>query len=144
MLNSIFMNRVKSVAEVWRNRFLFQVVTLKRIQHRQKLKRTFRGTSCRLPFPYDYSGGIYTTKFMAGLKQKKLLASACTHCGTIQVPCRMICGRCLKKMEKFVELKGSSGGPTERNKESPRPFALRSYREASAEFSALILSPQAS
>jgi len=106
-MENFSVNHLKSLTQVWRNIFLYQLVKIRRIQHRNKLKKTFVGVSSHKAFPYSYSGGLYTTKFMNGLKEGKLLASECLHCGTKQVPCRMICGKCLKKMEKIIELPGT-------------------------------------
>ncbi len=57
---------------------------------------------------YHYSAGQYGSRFLQALKDQKILASRCGSasggCGLVLVPPRIVCARCFKKMEEFVEL----------------------------------------
>jgi acetyl-CoA C-acetyltransferase len=54
--------------------------------------------------PYRYSAGIYGSRFLEALKDRKILGSRCSPCGMVLVPPRIVCARCLEKMEEFIEL----------------------------------------
>ena len=68
--------------------------------------------SANVALPYQYSAGRYGSRFLEALKNRKILASRCGSassasgggCGLVLVPPRIICARCFKKMEEFVEL----------------------------------------
>ncbi len=60
--------------------------------------------SANSALPYRYSAGQYGSRFLEALKNKKILASRCGACDLVLVPPRIICARCFKKMEEFVEL----------------------------------------
>lgn len=55
--------------------------------------------------PYQYSAGRYMSRFLTTLRDEaRILASRCTHCGTVLVPPRVVCGNCFAEMEEFVEV----------------------------------------
>lgn len=72
--------------------------------------------SFNVSLPYRYSAGRYGSRFLEALKDKKILASRCGSatssatggsgggCGLVLVPPRIVCARCFKKMEEFVDL----------------------------------------
>lgn len=49
---------------------------------------------------YKYKAPRLLEEFVAGLKEKKLIASVCPGCGKVIVPQRNICGRCHRRMDK--------------------------------------------
>lgn len=56
--------------------------------------------------PYQVMLGDAYTRFLNGLKKKKILGNVCPECGGLYVPARPFCDRCLKKPEKWVEVDG--------------------------------------
>lgn len=98
---------IQAFFQIWRNRLLFKLLTIRRLRRRKKLKRHFQGSFSHEAFPYRYSAGRYTTLFLAGLKEGKLLASRCANCKTTLVHCRQICGNCFRAMSEIVELPGT-------------------------------------
>jgi len=97
---------LQNVYQVWRNKLLFRLLLLKRIRYRWKSKKVFQGTRIDVNIPYEYAAGKYVSRYLQGLKQGRILASRCTHCGTTLTPCRQVCGNCFKAMMEIVELPG--------------------------------------
>lgn len=53
---------------------------------------------------FNWSVGNYMEKFFDRLKGGKFMGVKCPACGRVYLPPRMICERCFKKMEEWVEL----------------------------------------
>jgi len=53
---------------------------------------------------FNWSVGNYMEKFFDGLKDGKFMGVKCPACGRVYLPPRMICERCFKKMNEWVEL----------------------------------------
>lgn len=56
---------------------------------------------------FQYSAGLYGTRFLEGLQAGEILASRCAKCRFVLVPPRIVCANCYAKMEEFVKV-----GPT--------------------------------
>ncbi len=55
--------------------------------------------------PFDYSAGEYGSKFLIELKENgRFLASKCSNCECVLVPCRTICANCSHRMKELVEV----------------------------------------
>ncbi|MEI6609071.1 MAG: zinc ribbon domain-containing protein [Deltaproteobacteria bacterium] len=53
---------------------------------------------------YRFASGPIQGKFLAGLKEKKFLATKCPKCGRIQTPAREACAKCVVRTEELVEV----------------------------------------
>lgn len=61
--------------------------------------------SPEIGMPYDWSIGLYGSRFFQELKEKKrFLGIRCTKCGKVRVPPRRVCGPCFQTMDELVEL----------------------------------------
>lgn len=58
-----------------------------------------------LAFTYKNRAGKFLQRFLDGLKDKKIIASKCSGCGTVYLPPRSACGKCYGQIEEFVEVK---------------------------------------
>ncbi len=56
----------------------------------------------KIQIPYKYSAGPAMTKFLRGLQEKVIFASACSGCGRRSVPPIGFCGRCWQPIEEYV------------------------------------------
>jgi len=55
--------------------------------------------------PFNWSVGVYGSKFLAELRDnKKFYGVRCSSCGRVYVPLRKVCGRCHAAMEELVPL----------------------------------------
>ncbi|MBN2283877.1 MAG: Zn-ribbon domain-containing OB-fold protein [Deltaproteobacteria bacterium] len=55
--------------------------------------------------PYDWSVGLFGSRFLAELRDnKKIYGIKCPKCGKVYVPPRKICGSCYVAMDEFVPL----------------------------------------
>ncbi len=55
--------------------------------------------------PFNWSVGIYGSKFLQELRDnKKLFGIKCPTCGRVYVPPRKVCGRCYKAMDEIVQV----------------------------------------
>jgi uncharacterized OB-fold protein len=60
-----------------------------------------------LQVPYTYSVGPVVGRFLAAIRDKRqILAVKCKRCNLVYVPPRSVCGRCMSRLEDWVELKG--------------------------------------
>jgi uncharacterized OB-fold protein len=57
-----------------------------------------------MDFTYNYRVGPFITRYLDGLKEKKILGSKCPGCSLVAVPPRKYCGVCNKVMDETVEL----------------------------------------
>lgn len=53
--------------------------------------------------PYRVTLGDADTRFLEGLKQKKIFGNVCHKCGGLYVPARSFCDRCLEIPTEWVE-----------------------------------------
>lgn len=53
---------------------------------------------------FNWSVGNFMERFFDGLKSGKFVGVKCPDCGRVYLPPRMVCERCFKKMEEWVEL----------------------------------------
>lgn len=53
---------------------------------------------------YRYAAGEYGSRFLAALREKKILGSRCRRCGWVLVPPRIACSGCFLRMAEFVEV----------------------------------------
>lgn len=53
---------------------------------------------------FQYSAGIYGSRFLEGLREGRILASRCARCRFVLVPPRIVCANCYAKMEEFVSV----------------------------------------
>jgi uncharacterized OB-fold protein len=56
---------------------------------------------------YAWDAGVAVGRFLAGLKEGKILAIQCPQCSRILVPPRMVCEHCFVPTSHWVELPGS-------------------------------------
>jgi hypothetical protein len=57
------------------------------------------------PMPYDWSIGIWGSKFFQEIKENKRFAAIkCDGCGKVYVPPRRVCGPCFKELTEIVIL----------------------------------------
>ncbi len=76
----------------------------------------------RLQVPYRYSAGPVVSAFLVAIRDRKqILGIRCGKCNLVYVPPRAVCGRCLSKLDAWVELKGTGTVET---------FTTVHYREA--------------
>jgi len=54
---------------------------------------------------YNWDAGVAMGKFLAGLKQGKILGVRCRKCRRVVTPPRMFCEECFSPIEEWVELK---------------------------------------
>ncbi|MEO0099127.1 MAG: Zn-ribbon domain-containing OB-fold protein [candidate division WOR-3 bacterium] len=54
---------------------------------------------------YAWDCGIAIGKYLAGLKEGKILGVKCEKCGRIMVPPRIFCEECFRTIDSWVELK---------------------------------------
>ncbi|ARM77000.1 Zn-ribbon domain-containing OB-fold protein [Acidianus manzaensis] len=54
---------------------------------------------------YSYTAGQAYSKFLAGLKEKKIIGRKCNKCGRVYVPPRMYCDDCFKPTDEWIEVK---------------------------------------
>lgn len=65
--------------------------------------------------PFNYSVGIYGSKFFQALRdERKILGIKCHECSKVYVPPRKVCADCYVAMKDFVEIgpKGTIGSFT--------------------------------
>jgi uncharacterized protein len=55
-------------------------------------------------FQYSWATGVAITKFLAGLKEGKIIGVTCDDCDRIVCPPRMFCEECFNPMNTYVEL----------------------------------------
>ena len=53
---------------------------------------------------YRWDAGYAVSRFMAGLKEGKILGVKCNKCGRVVTPPRLFCEKCFKEMDEWVEL----------------------------------------
>jgi len=53
---------------------------------------------------YSYAAGQATSKFLLGLKEKKVYGRLCKKCGRIYVPPKMYCEECFRPTDEWVEV----------------------------------------
>ena len=57
------------------------------------------------PMPYEWSIGLYGSKFFKEIKEKQRFAAIkCDGCGKVYVPPRRVCGPCFKELTEIVSL----------------------------------------
>jgi uncharacterized OB-fold protein len=56
---------------------------------------------------YAWDSGVAIGKFLAGLKEGKILATVCPQCRRVLVPPRMVCEHCFVPTTRWVELPGT-------------------------------------
>lgn len=69
-------------------------------------------TSGEAEQPFEWSVGLYTSKFLAELRDnKRIVGIRCPGCKKVFVPPRKVCGACFLPMDEIVELstKGTVG-----------------------------------
>jgi uncharacterized OB-fold protein len=54
---------------------------------------------------FNWSVGNYMDRFFDGLKDGKFMGVRCLDCDRTYLPPRMVCERCFRKVEEWVELK---------------------------------------
>ncbi len=54
---------------------------------------------------YSYTAGQAYSKFLLGLKEKKIIGRKCNKCGRVYVPPRMYCDDCFRPTDEWVEVK---------------------------------------
>lgn len=54
---------------------------------------------------YRYAAGPYISKFLEGLKEKKIYGVRCPSCRRVLIPPRMFCDRCHVELNEWVEVK---------------------------------------
>lgn len=54
---------------------------------------------------YAYTAGQAYSKFLEGLKEKKIIGRKCYKCGRVYVPPRMYCDDCFRPTDEWVEVK---------------------------------------
>ncbi|KUO83650.1 MAG: DNA-binding protein, partial [Thermoproteus sp. CIS_19] len=52
---------------------------------------------------YEYTTGEALGRFLAGLKEGKILGTYCAKCGRVFVPPRMYCSYCFREVDGWVE-----------------------------------------
>ncbi|MEZ0248590.1 MAG: Zn-ribbon domain-containing OB-fold protein [Thermoproteus sp.] len=52
---------------------------------------------------YEYATGQALGRFLAGLKEGKILGTVCDKCGRVFVPPRMYCPYCFREVDRWVE-----------------------------------------
>ena len=57
-----------------------------------------------MKLPYRWSAGLIGTKFLEGLKNRRILGSKCPKCKRILVPARSFCPRCFVDTKDIVEV----------------------------------------
>jgi hypothetical protein len=57
-----------------------------------------------ISLPYRWTTGPVAARFLAGLKEKKILATRCPQCKRVLVPARPFCPRCFVDTTDWVEL----------------------------------------
>jgi len=55
---------------------------------------------------YEYPAGVALSRFLAGLRDGKIVASRCGVCGASYLPPRAFCLKCLKPVSEFHEVEG--------------------------------------
>jgi uncharacterized OB-fold protein len=60
----------------------------------------------KIEIPFQYTAGSAVTRFLEGLKDKKIVVGVCSNCGRRSVPPLSVCGRCWKPVTDFVPLSG--------------------------------------
>ncbi len=53
---------------------------------------------------YKYAAGPYLSKFLKGLKEKKIYGIKCPSCKRVLVPPRMFCDKCYIQLNDWVEV----------------------------------------
>lgn len=62
-------------------------------------------SSAEMGMPYEWSVGLYGSRFFQELKEKRrFIGIKCPKCGKISVPPRRICGACFVPMDELVPL----------------------------------------
>jgi len=55
---------------------------------------------------YSYAAGWALGRFLAGLKEGKILGTVCKKCGRVFIPPRMYCSYCFREVDEWVEASG--------------------------------------
>jgi len=62
-------------------------------------------SSAEMGMPYEWSVGLYGSRFFQELKEKRrFIGIKCPKCGKISVPPRRICGACFVPMDELIPL----------------------------------------
>lgn len=62
-------------------------------------------SSPRIGMPYEWSLGLYGSKFFQELRENgRFTAIKCPKCGIVRVPPRRICGPCFQELDELVYL----------------------------------------
>jgi len=62
-------------------------------------------TSWNADARYAWDAGVAIGRYLAGLKQGKILGVGCNKCGRVMVPPRIFCEWCFRNIDEWVELK---------------------------------------
>lgn len=54
---------------------------------------------------YSYTAGQAYSKFLLGLKERKIIGRKCVKCGRVYVPPRMYCDDCFRPTDEWVEVR---------------------------------------
>lgn len=52
---------------------------------------------------YEYTAGEALSKFLLGLKESKILGTACDRCGRVFIPPRLYCSYCFREVDRWIE-----------------------------------------
>lgn len=62
-------------------------------------------TSPNVGMPYEWSVGVYGSKFFEEIKRnQRFVGIRCPDCGRVRVPPRRVCGACFREMDELVYL----------------------------------------
>jgi len=68
----------------------------------ERNKKIFKG---RIKVPYKHTAGAYVEKFITEIgKNNKIMGVKCPECKKVYVPPKMVCFKCFKKMDEWVEV----------------------------------------
>jgi uncharacterized OB-fold protein len=74
-----------------------------------KLKQITGGKVCTVPWEprlqYRWDDGVAISRYLAELKQGRIIARTCKRCGRILVPPRMFCELCWRPTDEWVHVK---------------------------------------
>lgn len=56
---------------------------------------------------YAWSAGVAMSRFLDELKEGRIIARSCRHCGRVLVPPLMFCERCFRPTDRWVYLPGT-------------------------------------
>jgi uncharacterized OB-fold protein len=70
------------------------------------LAGTISGVKGKIALDYRYTAGVAGQRYLTELRKGKLVGTRCDACAITYLPPRIYCEKCLRRIDRWVEVKG--------------------------------------